>query len=113
MNHLLNLPYPPDALFAINDPTALEALKVIKARGLSIPTDMAVIGFSNDPLSELIEPGLTTVSQPVRVIGQQAAQLLLNQLAGDGEAVPAETIVLPTELIIRGTTRVLMSGDKR
>lgn len=104
VNHLLNLPHPPDALFAINDPTALEALKVIKARGLRIPEDIAVVGFSDDPLSELIEPGLTTVSQPVRLIGQQAAQLLLNQLAGDGETIPLETVVLPTELIIRGTT---------
>ena len=105
VNHLLNLPHPPDALFAINDPTALEALKVIKTRGLRVPDDIAVVGFSDDPLSELIEPGLTTVSQPVRAIGQQAARLLLNQLASEGEAVPVETVILPTELIIRGTTQ--------
>ena len=104
VNHLLNLPHPPDALFAINDPTALEALRVFKTRGLRIPGDIAVVGFSDHPLSELIEPGLTTVSQPVRAIGQQAARLLLNQLASEGEAVPIETVVLPTELIIRGTT---------
>ena len=104
VNHLLNLPHPPDALFAINDPTALEALRVFKTRGLRVPDDIAVVGFSDDPLSELIEPGLTSVSQPVRAIGQQAARLLLNQLASEGEAVPIETVVLPTELIIRGTT---------
>ena len=103
VNHLLNLPNPPDALFTINDPTAIEALKVIKNRGLHVPDDMAVVGFSNDPTAALVEPGLTTVGQPVHEIGQQAARLLLNQLMSDGVA-PVETVVLPTELIIRGTT---------
>jgi len=106
VNHLLNLPQPPDALFAINDPTALEALKVIKVRGLQVPNDIAVVGFSDDPMASLVEPGLTTVAQPVHEIGQQAARLLLNQLASvDGESIPVETVVLPTELIIRGTTQ--------
>ena len=105
VNHLLNLPNPPDALFAMNDPTAIEAIKVIKSRGVRIPDDVAVVGFSNDPASNLIEPGLTTVAQPVEEIGRQAAGLLLAQLTGEGDVSP-ETKVLPTELIIRGSTAV-------
>ncbi|WP_128544824.1 LacI family DNA-binding transcriptional regulator [Larkinella soli] len=104
VNHLLNLPQPPDALFAINDPTAIEALKVIKSRGLRIPQDVAVVGFSDDPVSALIEPGLTTVAQPVDEIGRQAAALLLKQLAADDERPEAETVVLETRLIVRGST---------
>ena len=105
VNHLLNLTNPPDALFTINDPTAIEALTVIKSRGLRVPDDLAVVGFSDDPMAALVEPGLTTVAQPIHEIGQQAARLLLNQLMNTGEAAPIETVVLPTKLIIRGTTR--------
>lgn len=105
INHLLNLPQPPDALFAINDPTAIEALTIIKARGLRVPDDIAIVGFSNDPTSALVEPKLTTVSQPVSEIGQQAARLLLAQLQGlDALSTASPTIVLPTELIIRQST---------
>ncbi|MFC5411549.1 LacI family DNA-binding transcriptional regulator [Larkinella bovis] len=104
VNHLLNLPQPPDALFAINDPTAIEALKVIKNRGLRIPDDIAIVGFSDDPVSALIEPGLTTVAQPVDDIGRQAARLLLNQLAAEEDRPASELVVLPTRLIIRGST---------
>ena len=105
VNHLLNLPDPPDALFAINDPTAIEALKVVKNRGLRVPDDLAVVGFSDDPISALIEPGLTTVSQPVSELGQQAAQLLLAQLrAGAGVVLEPQTVMLPTKLVVRGST---------
>ncbi|GAB3557106.1 LacI family DNA-binding transcriptional regulator [Spirosoma fluminis] len=105
VNHLLNLPQPPDALFAINDPTAIEALTVIKGRGLRVPDDVAIVGFSNDPLAALIEPGLTTVAQPVHEIGQQAARLLVEQLADREVDVAPKTIVLPSHLVIRGSTQ--------
>lgn len=105
VNHLLNLPEPPDALFAINDPTAIEALKVIKSRNLRMPDDIAVIGFSDDPISALVEPGLTTVAQPVTEIGEQAARLLLNQLQNEDDRFEPETVVLSTQLIVRGSTR--------
>lgn len=104
VNHLLNLPQPPDALFAMNDPTALEALNVAKRRGLRVPEDLAIVGFSDDPLSTLIEPGLTTVAQPVHELGQQAAQILLRQLLTKEDEFQPERIVLPTNLIIRGST---------
>jgi LacI family transcriptional regulator/LacI family repressor for deo operon, udp, cdd, tsx, nupC, and nupG len=111
VNHLLNLPEPPDALFTINDPTAIEAIKVIKSRGLTMPDDVAVVGFSDDPVSSLIDPGLTTVSQPVDAIGQQAAHLLIKQLVADDQRPPAETVILPTRLLIRGSTLTGATGD--
>ena len=104
VNHLLNLATPPDALFTINDPTALEALSVAKRRGIRVPQDLAVVGFSDDPISALIEPGLTTISQPVDELGKQAARLLLNQLTAEDERPPSETVTLPTRLIVRGST---------
>lgn len=108
VNHLLNLPQPPDALFAINDPTAIEVLRVIKSRGLRVPTDISVVGFSDDPMAALIDPALTTVAQPVNEIGQRAAQLLLSHLANP-ECQP-ETVVLLTRLIVRDST-VKMAQD--
>ncbi|KAB7732910.1 substrate-binding domain-containing protein [Rudanella paleaurantiibacter] len=104
VNHLLSLPEPPDALFTINDPTAIEAIQVIKARGLRIPQDVAVVGFSDDPISALIEPGLTTVAQPVDEIGRQAAACLLAQLQATNPVAEVQTVVLPTRLIVRGSS---------
>jgi DNA-binding LacI/PurR family transcriptional regulator len=97
-NHLLNLPQPPDALFAMNDPTAIEVLKVCRSRGINVPGELAVVGFSNDSVSELIEPALTTVVQPMTDIGREAARLLLGLLQGH-EAI--EQVVLPTQLVVR------------
>ncbi|QHT69005.1 LacI family transcriptional regulator [Rhodocytophaga rosea] len=104
VKHLLELPEPPDALFAINDPTAIEAMQVIKAKGLTMPEDIAVVGFSNDYASSLIEPGLTTVAQPIREIGKNAAQLLLDQMDREVSDWKAMTKILKTELIIRGSS---------
>jgi len=104
VNHLLSLPKPPDAIFAINDPTAIETIQVIKKRGIRIPEDIAIVGFSNDYASALIEPALTTVSQPIEEIGKTAAQLLIDQISRDTSDWKAVTKVLKTELIIRAST---------
>lgn len=101
VNHLLSLESPPDAIFAINDPSAIEAIQVIKKRGLRVPEDISVVGFSNDFASALIEPSLTTVSQPVKEIGQTAAQLLIEQINRDVADWKTIIRVLKTELIVR------------
>ncbi|MBC7922807.1 MAG: LacI family DNA-binding transcriptional regulator [Ferruginibacter sp.] len=101
VNHLLYLPHPPDALFAINDPTAIEAMLILKSRGVRIPEEVAVVGFSDDPVSLIIEPNLTTVAQPVTEMGQVAAQLFLDQVDEDPGAYVPETRVLKTKLLIR------------
>lgn len=105
VKHLLELEEPPDALFAINDPTAIEAMQIIKKKGLRIPQDIAVVGFSNDYASALIEPSLTTVAQPMREIGRSAVQLLLDQLDREVCDWKAITRTLKTELIIRGSSQ--------
>ncbi len=101
MKHLLDLPNPPDALFAINDPTAIRAIQVIKSRGLKIPSDIAVIGFSNDYAGELMDPSLTTVDQPVKEMGETAAQLLIDQIENDMTKPLLK--VLKIRLIVRGS----------
>ncbi|MBO9562447.1 MAG: LacI family DNA-binding transcriptional regulator [Niastella sp.] len=101
VNHLLRLDNPPDAIFAINDPTAIEALQIVKKKGLQVPKDIAIVGFSNDYASGLIEPSLTTVSQPVKEIGSTAAQLLVDQINRDISEWKSIIRVLKTELIVR------------
>lgn len=104
INHLLSLESPPDAIFAVNDPTAIEAIQIIKKKGLRIPEDIAIIGFSNDYASALIAPALTTVAQPISEIGSTAAQLLIEQINRDVSDWKAVTKVLKTELIIRSSS---------
>lgn len=98
---LLDLPSPPEAIFAVNDPSALEVLLLAKQRKIKVPQDLGIVGFSNDPVSALIEPALTTVEQPVWEIGEQSAQLLLEQL----EQPRLETKVLKTRLIVRDSSK--------
>ncbi|AYQ34466.1 LacI family DNA-binding transcriptional regulator [Runella sp. SP2] len=99
-NYLLSLPQPPDAIFAINDPTAIEIMLVAKSRGVKIPQELGIVGFSNDPISAIIEPPLTTVEQPVWEMGRQAARILLEQM----ENPHIETYQLPTKLVVRGSS---------
>lgn len=106
VNHLLNLPEPPDAIFCVNDPAAIETIRTIKSRGLRIPEDIAVVGFSNDYASGLMEPALTTVAQPVKEMGVVAAQLLLDQIKSDPCEWKPLIKVLKTELIVRRSSDV-------
>lgn len=102
---LLSLDNRPDALFCVNDPVAIQAIQVIKKQNLKIPEDISIIGFTDDPVSALIEPALTTVAQPSHEMGECAAKLLIDQIKGYCEA--ARTVTLDTKLVLRNTTKLL------
>ncbi len=109
---LLNMKKRPDAIFASNDPTAMGAMVAIKEKGLKIPRDVAVVGFSNWLFSALMEPSLTTVDQPGFEMGQEAAKLLIRQIEKKGKdkedtEIPSETKILKTRLIIRDSSSKL------
>ncbi len=101
---LLALDNPPDAIFCFNDPVAIKAMQVIKEKGLNIPDQVAVVGFTDDPVSSLITPSLTTVIQPSYEMGRTAAQLLITHITSKEDFEP-ETKVLKTKLVIRESTR--------
>ncbi|MDW7682407.1 MAG: substrate-binding domain-containing protein, partial [bacterium] len=101
---LLKLDKMPDAIFAVNDPVAIGAFMQIKQNGLKIPDDIALVGFSDNPVMSLIEPAVTTVKQPMYEIGQVAAKLLLEQIENDQDTFKPREEVLKTELIIRNST---------
>ena len=92
---------PPDAVFAVNDPVACGAYLVIREKGIAIPRDMALIGFSDSPLSSLIDPPLTTVRQPAYEMGKTAAEFLIDQI--ENNRLVSERKVLPTEFVKRGS----------
>lgn len=98
---LLSLPTPPDAIFAINDPVALGAFLYLQDEGISIPDEIALVGFSNNPNTTLVRPRLTTVNQPAFDIGKSAAELLLKKFETPPEKQKTETLVLRTDLIVR------------
>jgi len=100
---LLQLEQMPDAIFAVNDPVAIGAFEKIKEHGLRIPKDIALVGFSNNPISALVDPSLTTVDQPAYEVGKRAAILLIEQINSGDDFVPREE-VLKTKLIVRNST---------
>jgi LacI family transcriptional regulator len=101
---LLSLDEPPDAIFCMNDPIAIQVMQILKERQIKIPEEISLIGFTNEPVSNFIEPSLTTVAQPSYEMGKMAASLLIGQLERPHSFKPS-TIVLETKLIIRNSTR--------
>jgi LacI family transcriptional regulator len=91
----------PDALICINDPVAMGAMLYLKKHGIRIPDDIAIVGFTDNPMAEMIEPPLTTVRQPAYEIGKTAAELLLDQIQNKSHRNHPVHKVLKTELIIR------------
>ena len=94
----------PDAIFAVNDPVAVGAFQRMKEDGLKIPKDIAIVGFSNNRITSLIEPSMTTVGQPSFKMGEKAAGLLIEMLKNPKRNNQKKTIMLETELIIRKST---------
>jgi LacI family transcriptional regulator len=95
---LLALPDRPTAIFAANDIMALGAMYAIQEAGLSIPNDIAVVGYDDRDFAAWIKPALTTVRMPSIEMGLAAARLLLEQIAGEGLE---DATQIPGSLVIR------------
>jgi len=106
MKKILNLPISPSAVFVANDNMCLAGMKAIQEKGLSIPEDIALIGFDDIELSAHSRPPLTTVLFPRFDLGKRAGELLLKVMKEKGLSKP-ERIVLGTKLIIRESCRAL------
>jgi len=91
----------PDAIFCANDTTALSTIIYLKKKNIRIPEDIAIVGFSNEPFSELVTPSISTIQQPGFEMGQKAAELIIHQITQKENPAHFETIEMPTELIVR------------
>ncbi|WP_243230747.1 LacI family DNA-binding transcriptional regulator [Microbacterium sp. CIAB417] len=97
---LLDVADRPTAVFAANDLSAIEMIRVASERGLRVPEDLSVVGFDDIPEASSHAPQLTTVRQPLPAMGAAAVRILLGMLDG-GEP---EHVRMPAELIVRGST---------
>ncbi len=89
----------PDAIFAVNDRKAIGAILALKELNIAIGKEVGVIGFTNDPMCEIITPTLSTVAEPAYQIGQISCELLIKHIKKDN--FPAEQVILSCELIER------------
>jgi LacI family transcriptional regulator len=103
MQHLLEMQPRVDAVFAVNDPAAIGAMKAIWEAGLRIPEDIAVVGAGDIAHGDLLRVPLTTVSWSKEALGRQAAELLLDQM-GPHPVGPFQRVVLPPRLVVRSSS---------
>ncbi len=101
--HLLQLPNPPNAIFAVSDRLAIAALQALRDRDIRIPEDIALVGFNNDPVTAVVSPPLTTIDQNPEQMGETAAHLLFQQLCDSKTDI--EQVVLKTQLLERNSVK--------
>ena len=90
----------PDAIFVASDLMARGALTALRAAGVRVPEDIALVGFDDSSVAVTTDPQLTTMRQPMYAQGEAMAQVLLSRLAGED---PPRTTILPTELVVRAS----------
>jgi len=100
MATLLQQPVWPDAVFAAYDFPAVGALEVLDARGIRVPEDIALVGYSNEPFTTMLKPRLTSVDQRAKQMGEAAIQLFLQLLKRPGYGA-GQRITLKPQLLIR------------
>ena len=91
----------PDGIFVTNDFVAAVCMRTLKANGVAIPDDIAIVGFNNDAIAKLVEPALTTINYPGIDMGEIAARNLINHLKGVSNIHQTNTIIIRSELIVR------------
>jgi LacI family transcriptional regulator len=96
-----------DALFSASDTMAVGALQALSEQGLSVPSDVAIIGFDDLPIASTSRPALSTMRQPIQELGSFAVRTLVDLIAG--KITPPYRVILPTELVLRETCGAL--GD--
>lgn len=94
---------PPTALFCANNLTTRQVLHGLQSLGLHPPDPVALVGFDDFEIADLLRPGVTVVSQPFEAMARQAAEALFARLSNPEANLPGKRIVLPVELIVRGS----------
>jgi LacI family transcriptional regulator len=101
MESMLALKELPTAVFAAGDMMAVGAIRAVQAAGLSVPADVAIVGFDDIRVAELFSPPLTTVRQDMVGIGLAAGRALVEQIENPDATPPVLT--LPVELVVRAS----------
>jgi len=93
-SYFLSLPKPPDAVFAVEDFTALGVMKEMKDRGIHIPDDFGIIGFANELFGEHITPALSTVDQQTVSMGKEAVKMVMDMIGNSHEKNKEKTKIV-------------------
>lgn len=93
-----------DAIFSISDIGAIRIIVHLKGKGIKIPEQICVAGFGNEPMGEIIEPGLTSFNPQTTKIGETVAHLFFDQLIEREDYVP-QTKIVKGNLIVRASTQ--------
>jgi LacI family transcriptional regulator len=94
----------PDAIFGSSDPLAIDAMKAVFDVGYHVPNDISVIGFDNLPISEMLNPGLTTIEQPFAKMGREAVTRLIKQIE-DKSTIGQPNEIFNPSVVIRHSVR--------
>lgn len=105
---LFALKNPPDGIFGVNEIYAAIAMRIANKKGLKIPEDLSILGFTDGVISQFTTPTLTTVAQHGYHIGQKSAELLLNEIEFQGAEYQYQTKIIETDLILRESTKKLL-----
>lgn len=97
----------PDAIFTVNDMTAVGTLNALKSMGFKVPKDVSIVGFTDGLVSSITDPLLTTVSQHGFEIGKKATEILIKRINDECEVIHPVTEIVKTDLVIRDSTRKL------
>ena len=99
---LRRLPELPSAVFCYNDMTAIGLLRAARAAGMSVPGDLAVVGFDDIPFASFVYPSLTTISQPKAEMGKRAVKMALSLMAGGpGNGEEIASVIVIGKLVVR------------
>lgn len=98
---------PPDAIFTVNDMTAVGTLNTLKSLGFMVPKDVSIVGFTDGLVSSITDPLLTTVSQHGFEIGKKATEILIRRINDEMDSPNPITEVVKTDLVVRDSTRKL------
>ena len=101
MHQLLQQPIMPDGIFSASALGAVGALQVLKEKGINVPEQVAIVGFSNELYTSFIDPPISTVEQHSERIGNAAAEIFLQEILNRNTKFIPQKIVLKPELLIR------------
>lgn len=96
----------PDAIFSSSDFAVLGAIQALKQKKISIPEEVALVGYSNDFSSSVVEPGLSSLDQQPKLMGNHAAELFLEQIESDEKTYTPKKKVLDPKLMIRSSSSI-------
>tara|TARA_B110000908_G_scaffold91485_1_gene108580 strand:+ start:129 stop:1160 length:1032 start_codon:yes stop_codon:yes gene_type:complete len=104
MRQLLSLKTRPDAVYVAGDYAALGALQVLKEHKILVPEEISLVGFGNEPFTDMVTPKITSVNQHSAEIGKQAANTFLKYIENDTIEQRLNKIILTAKLIVRDSS---------